>query len=232
MSQFEFDTEIEDLKTRIEKLEDSFYKNRHVATIASEGAIERHASAGIEMLREPRVWKQEGSVDLPPFLHSLLHLPYRSTFDLAFESKTWTCYPEPLVLYVHWNDPAANPSTEEFYRLHNQTFTITRLADPNTGVITCTVMYYANLKPSGLGKSQFIGNGRGAAGAYYTSVFVLNLKNAVGAVIASLQSLPYSIYCGTGDYSFTQSWNINPGLYDLITSATWQIEGDQNIDRC
>ncbi len=100
--------------------------------------MSRHAAfSGVTADKPPVIWKPEKHEQLPPFIYSLLGLPLLGPqFDIAPQSKTWTCTPEPNILYVRWYAGG----TDEFYRLENQTFTIVK---------------YTNFSPTSINTNRF-----------------------------------------------------------------------------
>ena len=233
MSSYEIGRDYQELRSRIDRLEAFLGGDRAIPSERGVGVLTGHgASAGVEPHEAPLIWKAEKHAKLPPFVNGILGLPLEIKFNLPPESKTWTCKPDPLILYVNWPlpYPIKNQTySEEFYRLQNQSFSIIRITNPNTGEITCTAVYSAQLIASGKGKSA--GYYSGVGPTVTTSNFELSLKNAQGATLKLLTSPKYSIVCNDNQ-PFVQSWEFTPGLYDLVAGATWQIVGNQRIDHC
>jgi hypothetical protein len=228
MSEYEIGRDIQELKSRIERIETGFEESQTVATRAAGRAASRRTSGAILTEHAPIVWNPQKGERLPPFVHGLLRLPLvtKRGFDTAPQSKTWPCNPEPLILYVNWY----SGGTDEFYRLHDQSFTLVKYTDPNSGSVVAEAIYSATLTASGKASSRHLYiPGRG--GFDYTSQFHIILRNAQGAALLSFFSPKYSILCHD-DYVISWTWSVSGGLYDLITGATWDIEGDQLMDGC
>jgi hypothetical protein len=232
MNSYEIGRDYQELRSRIDRLEAFLGGDRAIFSERGVGVLTGHvASAGVEPHEAPLIWKAEKHAQLPPFVNGILGLPLEIKFNLHLESKTWICK-DPLILYVNWPlpYPIKNQTySEEFYRLQNQSFSITRFNDPNTGEIKCIASYAAQLKASGKGKSASFQSQLGTT--FSTSNLDLSLKNAQGATFKLLSSPAYSIVCNI-DQPFVQNWVFDAGLYDLVAGATWQIVGNQRIDHC
>jgi len=224
MNTYSIGRDVELLSCRLERVEASIGLSPNQTARQPAGLSHEHRKHETGTHREPHSWRPEKAVRLPSFLYQAMGFPY-GVFDLVPESITWHCTPEPLILFVTWS----NGGQDEFYRLQDQSFSKIRAVNPNTGVVTCSVNYTAQLVAAGKGRSH----------EFYTppshyissSEFDLTLRNASGGSVGTFKSPPYSIFCHD-NYLFFQTWNIDPGLYDLITGATWQIEGAQQIDGC
>jgi len=107
MNEYKIGRDFQMLRSRIEHLESVFCEHSLDAKKRYDGISTTHnISAGVA-LHEPHLWKPEKPMQLPPFLHGLLRVPERLVqFDIRPESKTWTCHPEPLILYINWNGGA------------------------------------------------------------------------------------------------------------------------------
>lgn len=244
MKNFKFGREFQTLEARIENLESIF--NGHNGHNGNNGH-ERHRHAGVSVTTDlaagvpthskPQLWRAEQAMQLPPVLYRVLGLPeHQIQFDIMPESKTWTCQPEPLILYVNW----FAGGTDEFYRLQNQTFSIMRITDPNTGHIDCTATYAARLVASGKAKSHhFPAQYQGINGSPVTSPdyhplsnFNIALRNAGQAPLYYFSSRGYYIDTCQDNYDFVVSTQFTAGLYDLVAGATWEITGVQTVDHC
>jgi hypothetical protein len=241
MKNFKFGREFQQLESRIESLETHF--NGHNGHNGNERyqhagvSVATDLAAGVPTHSKPQHWRAEKAMQLPPLFYQVLGLHDRSMqFDIMPESKTWTCQPEPLILYVIWNDGR----TDEFYRLQNQTFSIMKITDPNTGHIDCTATYAARLVASGKAKSHhFPAQFQGVNGSqvnspdyYPLSVFNITLRNAGQAPLYYFSSRGYYINTCQDNYDFVVSTQFTAGLYDLVAGATWEITGVQTVDHC
>jgi len=214
MSEYEIGRDLQELRARVELLEGGGPCRKR-----AKGTSEGHkAEAGIDPQKKPIAWKQSKGVLPPPFLHNLLRLPHGIQADSA-ESQTWTCVPEPLILYVNW----AGGATDEYCRFVNQSFSLLRFTNPNTGITTAQYSYSAQLIASGKGHYAW-----GASPLYFSA----QLRDASGGVV---------LYGGTGsnfwiscndNLIYGWGYEFNPGLYDLIKGATWQISGWQAAEHC
>jgi hypothetical protein len=224
MNTYSIGRDVEQLSCRLERVEASIGLSPNQTAQKAAGLSHEHRKHETGTHHEPHSWHPEKAVRLPSFLYQAMGFPY-GVFDLVPESITWHCNPEPLILYVTWN----NGGQDEFYRLQDQSFSKIRAVNPNTSQVTCSVNYTAQLVASGKGRSH---ENYGSNGVfYYSSEFVVTLRNVSGGAVGTLTSPPYSIFCHD-NYLFFQTWNIDPGVYDLITGATWQIDGAQLIDGC
>jgi hypothetical protein len=244
MNEYELGRDIQILRSRIEQLESHLspeVRARHSGTSAIH-----EVSAGVTPHREPLHWKPDKAMQWPPFLSRFLRVSERLVaqpnllFDVLPESKTWTCQPEPLILYVSWYAGGS----DEFYRFQEQSFSIVRITEPNSGQVSCTATYSARLVASGKAKTYFhppipsssrpgYAGDPGSPGWFTTSSqFKIVLRGANGSIIgAPSLSNPYHIDCHD-NYWFVQDWDINAGLFDLVTGATWEVIGAQDVDRC
>lgn len=219
MSEYEIGRDLQELRWRVERLE-AVPPGR----LRAVGGSEVHRTlAGIDSQKAPIAWKQHKDVQLPPFVHSIFGLPHPIHADAA-QSKTWGCSPEPLILFVNWD----GGGTDEYYRFTGQSFSLIRFTDPNTGTTTATATYSAQLIASGKaqrGPSYVAGGGPGKL------AFDVYVRNAAGGVLFNFASQPIWVDCHTNiPWLFT--YQFNPGLYDLVAGATWQILGSQRVDHC
>lgn len=237
MSEYKIGRDFQVLRSRIEHLESVCCKHSLDGKKRHDGISVAHdISAGVARHHEPLLWKPDKPMQLPPFLYGLFGVPERLLqFDLRPESKTWTCHPEPLILYINWNAGGS----DEFYRLQNQVFSVIRITEPNSGHISCTAMYSARLVASGRAKSHYFppkfqgvdGSPANSPGYSPLSNFRITLRNAQGAFLGLYVTPGYSISC-QDNYDFVHTWDFNAGLYDLVAGATWEVTGVQTVDRC
>jgi hypothetical protein len=230
MNEYKIERDLQVLQSRIERLECACDNQ-------SPEVQERHAGistpcavpAGVGYHHEPLHWKPEVAMQLPPILSRLLGVPERiAQFDVHPESKTWKEM-RPLVLSVTWD----TGGSDEFYRFQEvQMFSITRITEPNSGYISCWASYSAQLvaKPH-IASKLFFEAGMGGAGVFESQLNI-RMLGAQGQPLASLQSKPYHITCNQLDEPFFESWDFNPGLYDLVAGATWGVTGVQYVKRC
>ena len=219
MSDYEIGRDLQDLRSRVERLEESLGGRHAASQMLGMGSSERHQTrAGVELNAKPSIWESDKHV--PLFINALLGLPSGLKLDGA-QSKTWTCYPEPLILYVNWNAGGS----DEFYRLQNQSFTIYRVTDPNTGTTTSSAWYSAQLVASGKAKPQVPYSGQ--------LYFDIQLLNGQGGLLTTISgySARYIVDCHD-NRPFFQGGGFNPGLYDIVAGAHWQISGVEYVDRC
>jgi len=225
MNDYSIGRDFERLSCRLERVEASIGLGSKQTPQQSAGlsqALDKQTAFGTH--HEPHHWRPEKALHLPSFIYQALGFPH-GVFDLVPESVTWPCTPEPLVLFVSWY----NGGQDEFYRLQGQSFSKIRAVNPNNGQVTCSVNYTAQLVASGKGRSH----------EFYTppshyissSEFDLTLRNSSGGSVGYFKSPAYSILCHDNNLFF-QTWALDPGVYDLVAGATWQIEGAQQIDGC
>jgi len=225
MSEYEIGRDLSDLRCRVDRLESALGGDR-LPIQASAGVAVCHAAiSGVAADKPPVLWKPEKHEYLPPFIYSLLGLPLVTDpqFDIAPQSKTWTCHPEPLILNVTW----FAGGSDEFYRFQNQSFTLIKYTNPNSALVTAQAIYSATLVASGRGQSRPYST----SGFISRSVFHIILRNAQGATLLSFFGPGYSIDC-RDNYVVSWTWNFDAGLYDLVSGATWAIQGAQQVDGC
>jgi hypothetical protein len=214
MSEYEIGRDLQALRSRVELLESGGQGRRQTA-----GTSEGHrAAAGLDAQKKPIVWKQTKGVLPPPFMHNLLRLPHGIQADSA-ESQTWGCVPEPLILYVNW----AGGATDEYCRFVNQSFSLMRFTNPNNGVTTAQYNYSAQLIASGKAHNTWDAS---------PLSFSVQLRDGGGGVVL-YGGLGSNFWVSCND-NLIYGWGaeFNPGLYDLIKGATWQITGWQSVDHC
>ena len=149
----------------------------------------------------------------------MLRLPHGVQADSA-ESQTWGCVPEPLILYVNWS----NGSSDEYCRFANQSFSLMKFTDPNSGVTTAQYNYSAQLIASGKGHYAWNSAPLG---------FALQIRDGGGGVLLTGGGLSSDFWVNCNDDKpYIYGTVFNPGLYDLIKGATWQITGWQSVDHC
>jgi hypothetical protein len=228
MNEYELGRDFQVLRSRIDHLE-SVIGEDFAKVYSRHGGIAecRERSFGATANVEPLHWSPKELTQLPPFVRAALGVPHRlAQFNVRPESKTWTGQPDPSILTIQWD----NGGIDEFYRFQNQIFSIVRITEPNSGHVSCTATYSARLIASGKAKSRSYY--RSTVGGFYaSSIFRIMLRGAQGANLGLHESPKYSIFCNE-NYEFVQYWDFNPGLYDLITAATWEVVGPQAVDRC
>jgi hypothetical protein len=226
MGDYEIGRDLQELRSRVERLEGLLGEHRAPSIMRGKGRVERLGiSPGVELHKEPTVWKTERGMAVPPFFNAILGLSPGLKLDSA-QSKSWTCQPEPLILNVNWDAGGS----DEFYRLHSQLFSLFRATDPNTGITTCSVFFDATLAASGKAASHGLHPGAldGILGALY---FNITLANNLGGSLHYQAGSPYWVNCHD-NRAFSAVYNVNPGLYDIVAGATWQISGQGFVDRC
>lgn len=219
---YEISRDIKKLRSRIERLEEACRGSCDYseAERPSEwsGRISVDQKMGVDFDQEPVVWKLQEEAKFPPFLFHLFNPLPNAQFYILPESKTWTCTPEPLIVDVYWD----TGSREEHFRLSDQVFSIIRVTDPNTGIVKATAIYSARL-------TQRNGRSVDYAGSYAGPSFHVTLRSAGGAVLFSYYAR-FSVLCGANS-TFNFSENFPPGLYDLVTGATWEMS-KWSVNRC
>jgi hypothetical protein len=103
MNEYGIGREVDDLRSRLERLEANSGVKLGGRGAADRGASFFHQSSGGVAETKPVEWKLEKGARLPPFLSSFMRVPLHpaSKFDVPTQSKTWGCTPEPLVLIVN-----------------------------------------------------------------------------------------------------------------------------------
>lgn len=220
MSEYEIGRDLQDLRRRVEALEGGAHG--HGAERPAKGRMEKFRVApGIDSQIAPIAWKPRKDAHLPPFANRLLGLHPTLKLDSA-ESQTWSCTPEPLIITVNWDAGG----TDEFFRLQNQSFTILRATDPNTGVTSASGTYEARLVASGMANNvNNLSDG--------PLFFDITLRNAQGGPLGSPGAYPGNIVWVScrDNRDLSIGGAFNPGLYDLVAGATWDIPGFR-VHRC
>jgi hypothetical protein len=218
MSEYEIGRDLQDLRRRVEVLEcgaQGLGPER-----SAKGRMERfRVTPGIDTQIAPIAWKPRKDERLPPFANRLLGFPTTLKFDSA-QSQTWRCQPEPLIITVNWDAGG----TDEFFRLQDQSFTILRATDPNTGITSASGFYEARLVASGMATN---GDQDGQLR------FDITLRNAQGGPVGSpgtYQGDYFWVSC-RDNRDFSIGGDFNPGLYDLVAGANWDIPGF-HVHRC
>jgi hypothetical protein len=231
MSNYDIGRDIQELRSRIDRIENAFSGCHERLDVDRRsdwsGSISVDPKMSVDCGKEPILWELEKMAAFPPFLFALFGLPLNTQFNIAPESKTWTCVPEPLIVDVNWDAGGK----EEHFRFSNQVFSIIRVTDPNTGITTATAIYSARLTArNGRSIDYRGGNSRPYVPAYYAGPsFHVTLRNAGGAGLFSYYDR-FSVSCGA-NHMVNFSSDFPPGLYDLVTGATWEM-GNWSVARC
>src|SRR5262249_19649561 len=143
MNEHEIGRGIQELRSRIERLEGACWGGRERSE-AERRSDWRGGGSGdpktrVDFEKEPILWEFKKGAAFPPFLFNLFGYPPNVQFDIAPQSKTWTCVPEPLIVYVNWDAGG----TDEHFRFSDQVFSIIKVTDPNTGIVKATAIYSA-----------------------------------------------------------------------------------------
>jgi hypothetical protein len=229
MGKYEIVRELEALKLRIDQFEGRSPGQRgefgHERSEHS-GSIFAEPRAGIDPEMKPIHWK--GGKGLPPFMFHLFGLPPNTQFNIAPESKTWTCTPEPLIVTVNWD----TGGRDEHFRFADQVFSVIRTTDPNTGIATATAIYSARLIQRNGRSVDWVGGYMGppyVPASYGGPSFHVTLRSAGGAGLFSYYDR-FTVTCGASHMvNFTS--NFPPGLYDLVTGANWEMS-NWRVLRC
>lgn len=219
MNEHEIGREVQELGSRLEQIEASLrVKPGYGGVNGDRGSSRYHKSSGGVAEKKPVEWKLKKGDPLPPLLSSLMRLPHLpvSKFDDPPQSKTWSASPEPLIFIVSWS----GGGSDEFFRLVNQTFSVTKWTDPNTGVESAVATYAATRIASGRAHTVV---GQSAAN------FQLILREPGGTPVGVYND-GFWVNCNENDL-FLISHQFNPGLYDLVTGVSWNLSYS-GIGRC
>ena len=213
----------DDLAARIERLESMLVtdRSRQAGGSGASPSTRHRPTTGPDPETKPILWKQGKNEHLHPLMYKVLGIPRGLPLDGAV-SKTWTSVPEPAIFTVFWD----GGGTDEFFRFQDQTVTIFKYTNPNTGTTTCTASYSATLVASGKAKIHLGVN-------YPYGYFIMSLKNAAGAVLVQLpfQDYVYDVNCND-NLPFLYTKDIDPGLYDLVNGFHWWVDGSFRVFRC
>jgi hypothetical protein len=110
--------------------------------------------------------------------------------------------------------------------LVGQTFTILKATDPNTGIVSASATYEANLIASGKA-NNIVHNDDGAL------YFNITLRNAQGGPLGSADPYPRNIVWVScrDNLDFTIGGPFDAGIYELVAGATWGISPFR-VHRC
>jgi hypothetical protein len=229
MSLYEIGRDIQELRSRIERLEGSDVNRREEGGRGEwSGRVSIDQKTGVDFDKDPILWELPQGRQFPPFLATLFGYPPNVQFDIAPESKTWTCVPEPLIINVIWD----TGQVEEHCRFSDQVFSIFRIRDPNSGVVAANAVYSARLTQRNGRSVDYAGGNPGSpyVPAHYVGpVFPITLRAAGGAGLFSYYK-NFTVTCGL-NLMVNYSSDFPPGLYDLVTGATWQL-GSWRVLRC
>ena len=199
MSEYEIGRDIQELKSRLDRLEAGLpggqgpHGPRRVAAMVHAGVREKH----------PILWKQQRGLSLPTFAHGMLGLAPDLKVEDA-ESKTWPGSPDPFIFLVEG-------SGDEYFRLVNMLFSVIRY---NNGTVA-TAIFQARLIASG--KATNLAQG---CPAEYVSV---DMTNDAGAIINSFGQ-GFFVACDD-DRNLVVLKGFEPALYDLVSGANWGFTG-------
>jgi hypothetical protein len=232
MDKYRIGRDVQELSSRIERLENAFLSDRERSDADRRsdwsGSISGDLEASVDFEKDPVLWELKEGADFPPFLFTLFHLPPNTQFDVAPQSKTWTCVPEPLIIDVNWDAGGR----DEHLRFSDQVFSIIRVTDPNTGIVTAKAIYSATLTARNGRSIDWAGGYIGppyVPGYYAGPSFHVTLRSAGGAGLFKYYD-QFSVFCGA-NYTVWFESDFPPGLYDLVTGATWEM-GSWRVARC
>ena len=209
MGEYEIGRDLQELRSRVERLEAFRGDDRIASGRPGLGvATFREGFAGAAANSTPVHWKGGKREHVPPFVYSLLDLPL--TADVAAESVTWPVVSEPWVQTVNWD----GGGSDEFFRFQNQSVTKTKWTNPNTGEVNAVAQYNATLVASGKGQD--------APNTTIWPIFYLDLLNAQGGFLYGFNTI-FGVKCGS-NYIFACGGRFAPGLYDLVSSGRMHID--------
>lgn len=220
MSMYEIGRDIQELRARIERLEGSDGSREEGGRGEGSGKVWVEQTAGVDFDKDPILWELPQGSPFPPFLAPLFGYPPDVQFNIAPESKTWSCVPEPFVIDVRWD----TGQVEEHCRFSDQVFSIFRIRDPNTGVVSASAVYSARLTQRNGRSVDYSGGNIGppyVPAAYVGPFFGITLRAAGGAGLFSYHK-NFTVTCGL-NLMVNFSSDFPAGLYDLVTGATWQL---------
>jgi hypothetical protein len=232
MDMYSIGRDVEELRSRLERLEDACLSGRERldADRRSDwsGSISGDLEASVDFEKDPILWELEEGAQFPPFLFYLFGLPPNTHLRVPPQSKTWTCVPEPLIIDVNWDAGGR----DEHFRFSDQVFSIIRVTDPNTGIVKATAIYSARLTARNGRSIDWAGGYIGppyVPSHYVGPSFHVTLRGAGGAGLFKYDTR-FSVGCGA-DHMVNFSSDFPPGLYDLVTGATWELPS-WHVARC
>jgi hypothetical protein len=225
MNEYEIGRDIQELRSRIERCEAALprvaqrWDDRQPPDWS--GSIIGDLKASVDPERKPILWKLEKGAPFPPFLTTLFGLPPNTAFKVAPESKTWTCVPEPLIIFVNWDAGGK----DEHFRFSDQVFSIIRVTDPNTGITSATAIYSARLTQRSGRSVDYVGGNPNpppyVPASYAGPSFHVTLRSGGGAGLFNYYDR-FSVTCGA-NHMVDFSSDFAPALFDLVTGATWEM---------
>ena len=219
MNEHEIGREVQDLRSRLQRIEMSLgVKPGCGCNDGDRGATRHHESSNDLAQKKPVEWKLKKGDHLPPLLSSLMRIPLHqvSTFGDPPQSKTWGLAKEPWILIVNW----ASGGSDEWFRLVNQTFSVTKWTNPNTGIQSAVWTYSATR----------IASGRAQTVPGQTVTNFQTILNGPGGGPVGVYNDAFWVNCNENDL-FLISREFDPGLYDLVVGCSLNTSGS-NIARC
>jgi len=151
MSEYEIGRDIQDLRSRLARLEANSGIKPDCGCVEDRGASMVHQASTAVADAAPLEWKLEKGARFPPFLLGLLGVPLHSErpFDAPPQSKTWGMATEPWIHTVNWS----GGGSDEFFRLVNQSFSVLKWTTPGTGAVNSVATYSGTRIASGRAKT-------------------------------------------------------------------------------
>jgi hypothetical protein len=221
MSEYEIGRDVQDLRSRVERIESSLRMKPGWAGADDRGTSISHEISGGTSDVIPVLWKPKAGEPVPPFLSSLLGVPLARDHlhpDDPPQVKTWKCRPEPFTLMIHWS----GGGSDELYKLVHQTFSILKWTDPNSGHVSATFTYAGTVIASGKAKTVDANE--------CTMAFSLNAIGG-GAPIKEFWYFAPLIPSCKDNYPWTFSRSFDPGEFDLVGGASWRFTYS-DVQRC
>jgi hypothetical protein len=217
MSEYEIGRDIQDLRSRLARLEANSGIKPDCGCVEDRGASMVHQASTAVADAAPLEWKLEKGARFPPFLLGLLGVPLHSErpFDAPPQSKTWGMATEPWIHTVNWS----GGGSDEFFRLVNQSFSVLKWTTPGTGAVNSVATYSGTRIASGRAKT--------ASGS--TANFSMNVKTSGGTPLL-LYTIPFYVACNENDL-FIASSRMDPGQFDLVAGASFSTSYS-GIQRC
>jgi hypothetical protein len=218
MGEYEIGRDLQELRSRIERLEAPLSAGQGLLSSRSLGRVAATVQAEVHNQGHPILWKHDAAMSLPAFVHGFLGLaPAPVTFDTA-ESKTWPGSPNPTILFVNWN----GGGTDEYFRLNNPVFSLIRYSTPTEEVGLAS--YQAWLVASGKARHDPT-----VITVSETEQIHINMTNSTGGIIWSYSDY-ILVQCNDNRQLLVQQ-RFPPSLYDIIVGANWYFTGERVI-RC
>jgi hypothetical protein len=199
MSEYEIGRDIQELRSRVERIESSLSMKPGWSGADDRGKSHKTSVGASDAA--PALWKPDPGERVSPFLSSLLGVPFGH--EDAPQIKTFKVRPDPMIVHIHWS----HGRREEFYKLEHQTFSVVKWTNPNSGRTSESFTYAGHVIASGTAK---IGDANQCV-----LEFSLNAIEGGGPLKEYWYFAPLITNC-KDNFPWTFSRSVDPGEFDLV----------------